>query len=494
MYNVTYVVFAVLTIALVDFSSVLAQESGGTKPPDYLISAFSGGVATADLPRTRLLEDRSNQSILRACLDGANLKELTKLGIDSLEERVDKMCNGNVLKCEDSIFRPMLPVFAGAKHEQLDSIADMYASQLADPVRLLLKEIRLCGDVKPDEHFHLLWSLIIDQCWYSIWRQLKPTETGPPQVCWIVDPTHEYLVGTNFWQLPGGSFVAATWSPNSSEYIELLEPLSLELLRAAWNMPVNDSAKEALLRRYGFLADDEAYLGLIYRDSTSFVSQQEKWRDRYSGEVAGSLDLKTAATALALPEGQTFVILLHEIAYALFKQLADSHDLEYPRLLRTGRPIDQTVDLVSVRLVRRPLPGDEVMALLMENNYHGTDEIVRLIRETIRTNLDNIEMRLFLGMSLYDLERYDEAIVEFQELSTRTVAHLETKRLYDWSRVWLGHVYDARGDRVKALKWYKAVVDDGSPDSKMSFGQYRIGSIDAVTWAKERIITPFSWH
>ena len=66
--------------------------------------------------------------------------------------------------------------------------------------------------------------------------------------------------------------------------------------------------------------------------------------------------------------------------------------------------------------------------------------------------------------------------------------------MFDWSRIWLGHVYDAKGERAKALEWYMIVVDDGSPESRMSFGQYRIGSIDAVTWALQRVTTPFSWR
>jgi tetratricopeptide (TPR) repeat protein len=485
---------ALLCMACLICLGCTSDEPGETKPPNYLIMAYSAGEATAGLPHTDLLEDPQNQSLLRACSQGASLRELTRLPVDSLEQRMDRMCRGSVLNCEDSVYRPTFPLFAGADRDRLDSIADWYANQLVSDVRLLLEEMGSCGDVKPDERFHVLWSMVMDDCWYSIWERLKPTEPGPPQVCWIVDPPHEYTVGTNFWQLPGGSMAAATWSPDCDEHLESLTRLRLGLLRAAWQMPVNDSVGEALLGKYGLLDADRTYPGMIWRDSTPFASQLEKWKDRYSEAVTRSLGLKSAATALGLPEGQTFVILLHEVAYALFRQLADNHDLEFPEVLKTGRPTDQTVDLISVQLVRRPLPEDVVEALWMANSYHGTDEIVNLIREILATDPDNLGKRLLLGMSLYDLERYDEAVVEFQELSARAAADMKTKQLFDWSRIWLGHVYDARGERVKALEWYQAVMDDGSPDSKMSFGQYRIGPIDAVTWARERIATPFRWR
>ena len=471
--------------------SGVSNGSDASEKPDYLISVFSSGKTAPDLPLVSVLHDRTNQTILRACSVGASLEALASLGVDSLEQRLDRMCKGKVLRRPDSVYLPMAAFFTGARRERLDSIAGSCASKMADSVEVLLNDMRASDFVRPAGLFHLLWSLVIDESWGSIWGRLKLPEGGLPRAVWIVDPPHEFTVGTNYWQLPAGSSVAATWSPHFRDHLDSLESLRLEHLYAAWEMPVKDSAAEALLRRCGLVGDDERYRGLTYRDSTPFAAKRDEWVGRYSDQVARSLDLKAAAKALGVSEGQTFVILLHEVAYELFKRLAHTGALDFPEILKTGRPVDETVNVVSLELVRLPTQEDAAMALWMKSDYHGTDEVVNAMKEVLVADPDNLTMRLLRGMSLYDLGRYDEATSEFQELSARAAGKPEAKRLYDWSRIWLGHVCDAQGDRAKALEWYRVVANDGSPNSRMSFGQYEIEDIDAISWAKQRLQSPF---
>lgn len=485
------VLLSVVWLAVSGCATDRPDEAG---TPDYLIMAYSGGVLTAGLPRTSLLDDPVHRAILNACVSGASLADLTRLEIDSLEERIDRLCEGRVLACEDSVFRPRFPFFTGTDRARLDSTAAAYADGLVEPVSDLLEQIRLSGDVPPGSEFHVLWSLIIDQTWYATWERLYPGTEGPPQVIWIADPPHDYSVGTNHWQLPGGSMASATWGPRCDEHLRLLMPLRLELLRAAWDMPRDHAAGETTLRRYGFLDADGAYSGVTYRDSTAFADRLSVWREVYSDAVAGITDIEAAAAILGVPVGQAFVILLHETPYVLFQRLAEAGVLEFPMTLATGEPVDQIADLVSVRLVRRPLPEDIAMAVLMANGWHGSEEVIPLFRQVLATDPQNLQIRLFLAMSLYDLERYDEAVAEFEDLSRRVADDPDAKRLYDWSRVWLGHVYDAKGERARAIEWYQAVVNDGSAESEMSFRQYRIGKTDAVSWAQERLSTPFEWR
>jgi tetratricopeptide (TPR) repeat protein len=462
--------------------------------PDYLIMAYGSGVATPGLPNTNLLDDSANQSILRACLDGSSFTELNRLPFDSLEQRIDRLCDGRVLIREDSILRPGLPVFADDRQRRLDSIADACADQLVEPVVDLLDDMRSSDATVGDDLFHVLWSLVIDQSWYPLWDRIRPAESGPPQVCWIVDPPHEYLAGTNSWQLPGGSIVFATWSPQCDEHLERLPRLRLQLLHAAWDMPGDDSTGQATLRRYGLLSADGTYQGRTFADSSVFESEASEWIERYADDVARVLDLEKAALALETPEGQTFVILLHQVAYALFQRLDTSGALAFPPILKSGVPLEEIADLVSVRLVRRPVPKDVALAVFMESGWHGTEEVVPLFHQALSSDPQDLLMRLLFGMALYDLERYEDAINELDALQRLAAADPEAKSLYDWSRVWLGHVYDAMGDRTRAREWYQAVADDGAESSEMSFAQYGIRKTSAVSWAQERLKTPFAWH
>jgi tetratricopeptide (TPR) repeat protein len=129
----------------------------------------------------------------------------------------------------------------------------------------------------------------------------------------------------------------------------------------------------------------------------------------------------------------------------------------------------------------------------MDCGWHGTDAVIPLFRQVLTTDPDDLETRLYLGMSLYDTKRYDEAITVFEELFSRAASDSNNRRLFDWSRIWLGHVYDAKGERTMALNWYQAVADDGAPESEMSFSQYGIRMTSAVDWARKRLSTPFYW-
>lgn len=461
--------------------------------PNYLISAYGSGVPTANLPTTDLLDDPENRALLSSCVGGTSRSELARLSIDSLDQRIERLCEGHVLLRDDSVIRPAFPMLTGTARRRLDSIADFIAAPLVEPVRALLNDMRSSEAVIDDNLFHVLWSLVIDQSWYAIWERVCPEKPGPPQAIWIADPPHTYLTGTNFWQLPGGSMVAATWSPRCEGHLERLTSLRLELLRAAWDMPGNDSASEMVLREYGFFGNDGQFAGIAYQDSSSFSNLQSAWIEEYAEATAPLLDLEAAATTLGVSEGQTFVILLHEVAYALFQRLNEGQILQFPSVLLTGTPLDQVAHLVSVRLVRRPLPKDVAIAVFMENGWHGTDAVVPLFRQVLAADPNDLQIRLLLGMALYDLHRYDEAIDEFDNLSERTAADPAERRVFDWSRIWLGHTYDAEGERAMAVQWYQAVADNGSPQSEMSFGQYGIRKISAADWARERLVTPFVW-
>lgn len=482
-----------LGILVVYICGCAGEKTSAPIPPDYLISAYGSGVQTANLPHTDLLDDPVNRLILSTCAGSADMSKLTKLPIDSLDRRLELMCDGHVLTREGSDFRPAFPFFAEAERVRLDSLADMLAERLVEPVTEMLDDMRSSDSFPEEEQFHVLWSLVIDQSWRAIWERVCPDKDGPPQVVWITDPPHPYLTGTNFWQLPGGSMVAATWSPRCDEHLEQLPQWRLELLRAAWNMPGNDSAGETFLRRYGFLDEDGRYEGFTHRDSAVFANMRTAWIEGYADAVAAYLDLKAAASALDVPENQTFVILLHEVAYALFQRLDQKQILGFPAILKTGAPADQIVHLVSVRLERPPMPKDVALAEYMENGWHGTDAVIPLFRDVLAADSSDLQIRLCLGMALYDLKRYEEAITEFENLASYTALDPANKQVFDWSRLWLGHVYDAFGRRDISLRWYEAVARDGAPESEMSFAQYGIKEISATAWASQRLTSPFIW-
>ena len=93
-----------------------------------------------------------------------------------------------------------------------------------------------------------------------------------------------------------------------------------------------------------------------------------------------------------------------------------------------------------------------------------------------------------LGLCLYDVEKYDEAVRSFK----KTIELIGDRKspLLAWSYIWIGHILDILGKREEAVKMYQKAIEIGK-GAVMQFAQYNIGPIDAITWAKERLKTPF---
>ena len=149
MWKLTCLAFALCLVV----SGCKSEEPIAVVAPDYLISAYGSGVPTANLPDTDLLDDPGNRALLCACVGGTTLSELTRLAIDSLDQRLDRLCDGHVLVREGSAIRPGFPMLTGAVRRQLDSIADFIAAPLVEPVGAMLKDMRSSEAVTDENLF-----------------------------------------------------------------------------------------------------------------------------------------------------------------------------------------------------------------------------------------------------------------------------------------------------------------------------------------------------
>jgi tetratricopeptide (TPR) repeat protein len=109
-----------------------------------------------------------------------------------------------------------------------------------------------------------------------------------------------------------------------------------------------------------------------------------------------------------------------------------------------------------------------------------------------RADPENVRLHWFLGLSLCDLERYEEALNVFERLIQLTAGDADELLWHDWGRVWMGLVYDVTGDRARALASYRTVLEAEHSSGTLQMGQYDIGPVTAKEWARERIEAPFS--
>ena len=117
--------------------------------------------------------------------------------------------------------------------------------------------------------------------------------------------------------------------------------------------------------------------------------------------------------------------------------------------------------------------------------------VVRRLRLAVGSDPRDVQTRWTLALSLYDVGRYMEAVTEFRRVTEAARREATFRILRDWSRLWVGHCYDALGQRSRALATYREVARDGDPSTQMMMGQYGIGPITARAWAVQRLKAPF---
>jgi tetratricopeptide (TPR) repeat protein len=483
--------------ALVGALAVLVIAGCGARPDELqqldLYDAagfFSGGRDRERYPRMSLVRDTTNNRIAARCLAGASLAELEELGIDDLGERMTALEEGKILNLGGESCEIAFPAFVGSERESLAEIADSAALELSPLVGELVGRLSVELGDRQDMLFHVLWSRVIDEIWTEAWRPSSPGEEVPT-VAWVVYPEHAFAVGTNYASMPGGGGVAMTWSRNFTDHLSAFPEASYELFKTAWGEPFEDAEVRAELETYGvFDASGDPRLFSFHRDER-LDNVLDGMVKEYAEAVAQTFDWEEIAARLDIHPGDAYIVVLHEVAYAVFERLYRVHALEIPSLLLDGTDRTQAVRLVSLWLDEPPGPMDEAMALYMGNGWHGSEEAVAAFQEVRRSDPDNVRLHWFLGLSLYDVERYGDALSVFERLVQLTAGDADELLWHDWGRIWMGHVYDVTGDRARALASYQSVLDAEHSSGHLQMGQYNIGPVTAKQWAAERVSTPF---
>jgi tetratricopeptide (TPR) repeat protein len=283
-----------------------------------------------------------------------------------------------------------------------------------------------------------------------------------------------------------------TWSPNFDEHLWKFPDANYELLLAAWGEEIEDADAKAGLQAYGlFYASGESRL-FSYPDDGHLDEALYEMALEYAAAAANAYDWEEVGQRLGIHPGDAFVVVLHEAAYEQFEDLHETGALEIPSPLLEGGEKERAVELVSVVKGEPPGPYDEAMALYMKNGWHGSDEVVARFREALLAEPDDIELLWFLGLSLYDVEAYAEAVRTFERVLALAEGDPDFLFEKDWSRIWIGHVYDVTGQRARAMTYYQSVLESPKTSGQGMMGQYNIGPIDVKEWAAQRLETPFA--
>ena len=450
---------------------------------------FSGSDASR-APRFGLLEDPGNDRLARACVAGEAVSGLERLGVADLRAHLDSLAAGRVIRLDGGRCGPGFPVFLGARRRALSREADAAATRLAPFVDSLAVRVDSLAGGRRDIAFHLLWSRVMDNAWDAAWRSAFPRDTMPT-VIWLAPPERRLAVGTNYEQTVGDGSLALTWAPHFSEHLGPLADRAYELTLLAWRQPVPDDAARAMLARFGVLDTLGGTHLFAYPRGGPLDSALDALARAYGDRAAAAADWAEEGRRLETDPRDLFVILLHEVAYSSFERLAHAGRLDVPRVLTEGSPRTDAASLVTLVTGRAPRPADAAMTTYTRNGWRGSAEVVRRLRLALGADPGDVETRWTLGLSLYDVGRYAEAVTEFGRVAAVARRDTTTRIFADWSRLWIAHSYDALGQRARAIAIYREVARAGETAVQLMMGQYGIGPITARAWAQQRLNAPF---
>jgi len=438
----------------------------------------------------RLLKDKLNHKIAKMCIHSATIEDLKKLGIEDLSYRLNILTEGNVLISTDQEYRLSFPVIVGKNRKAMADIVNKAAEELSPFVESMINKLKPELKRNEDILFHILWSRVIDEIWFNAFSLSFPEEK-PPKVIWVIYPEHPFMVGTNYNSLPGHGNLALTWSNNFTEHLTAFDDLRFELHQAAWDKEITNIQAKEKMKEFGAFDVNDRFSVFSYKRGDKLDQILVNLTEEYASKVSKIYDYKALSEKFDVPYDELFVIVLHETAYAVFERLYKSGKLLIPEILLREDSKANSIQLASLQLDQPPSLTDEAMALFMKSGWHGNEEVIKKFREVLNKTPDNLELLLYLGLSLYDIKRYSESIDIFKRLINLTENNKNELIKYDWSQIWIGHIHDVLGERDKALSCYRNVLNSKHESGNLMMGQYNIGPITAKEWAEKRIKEPF---
>jgi hypothetical protein len=341
------------------FSAVYASQP--QFPNDFKVSEYfsffgSGGIDW------QALHDPNNNPILLACIKGTTDESLKSLGIFDVQQRLERLERGNLIKKSDDRYILSFPAIVGDKREKLREYAAQAAQQLVPPVEKMIAQIRLHLAGRDEMLYHVLWSVVMDggPAWDAaraeMNRKISAGDTSTENKAWLIYPSHPFQAGTNSWNRPSGH-LKVTWSrntPSPNVIGRLVSQYANQLIQAIeQDRTVESADAKNALSKYGFL--DEAgkvRLYIIKSDSEAAKSYAELG-GQFGRQIMNHLDVKKVAEMLEVSPGVAFVIAYHEICWQLLQDLAEKKVLEVPQIVaQAGIKASDAYQLVSLTLMQ----------------------------------------------------------------------------------------------------------------------------------------------
>ncbi len=342
------------------FSVACAEEL--QLPEDFEVSRYfsffgSGGIDW------QALHDPNNNPILVACIKGGTKELIKDLGVPDLQQRLERLERGNLIRKADGRYTLAFPAVIGEKRDQLREYAEQAARNLVPLSEKMIARIRVNLAGRDEMLYHVMWSVVMDgsPAWVAARAEMnKQIESGDTSIynkAWLLYPSHPFRAGTNSYGSSSGH-LQITWSrntPSPGDIRRIISQHESQLIQAIeQNSPIASADSRNALGKYGLVdKGGKVRLYAVKRDSEA----ANVYRDlggQFGRQMMNHLDVAKVVDMLGVSPGIAFVIAYHEICWQLLQDLAEKKVLDIHRPVdKAGTEANEAYRLVSFTIIPR---------------------------------------------------------------------------------------------------------------------------------------------
>jgi len=290
--------------------------------------------------------DKGSRTIINDIIGGDSYAQLQQKSPDSLDVKIERLIAGKVIERSGDHFKPLFPVLVGEKRKELQTLIRDRLSGSSFSVDDIVAPLKKYFASNPEMVFHFLWSRILDECWWSLYNSTFHTRKGPPSIAFIVSPPHPYQCGTNSDYSRDNDMLALSWSYNLFDEFFTLPPTK-SFFDLALNKTVSKSDMDFFMK-YS-LADGGGHSMIFtYTGNDSLDNLCDSLKKRYIKKIKGLFNYKKLGQTFGIPADDLFLVVLHEVAYEIIRDLHDKKSIYIPIILQDNPAINFRY-LVSIR-------------------------------------------------------------------------------------------------------------------------------------------------
>jgi len=352
--------FAYILLAGQSFSVAYAEEL--QLPKDFKVSQYFSFFGSRGID-WQALRDPNNNPILVACVQGSTEELLKDLGVPDIQQRLERLERGNLIRKADGRYTLAFPAVIGEKRDWLRKYSEQAARKLVPLSEKMIAQIRANLAGRDEMLYHVMWSVVMDggPAWdaarVEMNRKIKAGDTSTENKAWLLYPSHPFRAGTNSYGSSSGR-LQITWSrntPSPGAIRRIISQHENQLVQAIEeNSPIASADSRNTLGKYG-LVDEAGKVRLyaIKRDSET-ANVYRDLGEKFGRQMMSHLDVAKVVDMLGVPPGVAFVIAYHEICWQLLQDLAEKKVLDLHRPLdKAGIEASKAYRLVSLTIVPR---------------------------------------------------------------------------------------------------------------------------------------------